>query len=775
MHDYSILDALSDGIMIVNRDYTIIFANRTMLAQCRMTAGEIAAGQKCHQLLHGCPVPCAEICLEKKQCPHDIVFQTGLGLHVTHHHTCPSGDKKNTAITASPLVNEKGEVDRLLLVMRDVTADEEIREKAERDADDLRNIFNSAPFAISYVDCAMRVLKMNPAMEKVAGLGTGEAQGRYCYDMWGRYAGDASRQGKERICDQCGVRKALADGRAHRYEREIAGRYYEVVSSPVRDNEQSIVGSMEIGQDITARRLAEISMRRYKHILSTTDDLLSFIDTNFSYRTVNDAYCRAFNKNRQEIEGHSVSELLGAELFESAIRGALERCLRGETVREEFSCFVPGLDMRRHMDVAYYPFFEADGSVSGIVANARDISRRKQVEERVKIFAERKNALHNLTLSILEAITPEEIGVTALAHLRRLIPCSGCCIALFDLGGKITRPLAVNADITPPFYRDNFSIFQCDSCMKKLRDGAFVLLSALTFPGADTCSFRDKILIDGIRAYAFFPLTVEGVLIGALSIFHDRDSSFSTDHLEIAWEIAAPVAVAIHKSRLNEALARHGRKLQEMTLEMAEIEDNERRGLARQLHDEAGQRLTSLGLNLDILYNDEVLRKSPELRARLDDCVTLVEQITEQTRNVMADLRPPVLDDYGLGPALRWYCQKVSRRSGLPVVFREEAIPPLPRPLENTLFGIAREAISNAVNHGCPGQITLSLRKTQTGILLRVEDDGRGFMEQQPGPLEQEQRWGLISMRERIAALGGRFEIQTLPGQGTIVLAEAAL
>lgn len=774
MPDYSILDVLANDIVIIGRDHTIIFANRSMLQQCGMTAAGTVIGRKCHMALHGCPVPCGEICLEKKECPLDLVFQTGRSLQVIHHHTCPGGNKKIAAITASPLVNANNEVDMLLLEVRDITTEEAIREKAERDAEDLRQIFNSAPFAISYVDNALRVLKMNPTLEKYAGISFREAQGRCCYELWGKYAGDPSRLGREKVCDHCGVIKALEDGKVHTYEREVAGRFYEILSSPVRNSGQRIVGAMEIGQDITERKMAEISRRRYEQILSTTDDLLSFIDTNYIYRTVNDAYCRAFNKKREEIENHSVIELLGADHFESTTREILDRCLHGEHITKEVVLNIPNLD-KLYLDVAYYPFRERDGSVSGIVVNARNISERKLAEEKLKIFSERKNALHNLLLSILEAVSPEEIGAVALAHLRGLISCAGSCIAMLDLEEKITRPLAVDADITPPFFRDNVMLFQCRGCLGKLLNNENVRLTALPSSDPDTCSIREKIFVDGIRAFAAIPLSLEGQLIGVLSMFHDEDGYFSDEHLEIAAEIAVPVAVAIHKSRLHETLIQHGRKLQALTLQMAEIEDNERSRLSRQLHDEAGQKLSALALNLNILCNDRMLENFPELHPRLIDSITLVEQITEQTRDVMADLRPPVLDDYGLGPALRWYCQKISKRSGRPVIFKEEIIPPLPHPLANTMFGIAREAISNAIHHGRPASITLELRKTAAGIRLQIEDDGSGFLCREMNKFDREPHWGLLSMQERMAALGGLFEIKSLPGRGTTVLAEAPL
>ncbi len=133
-------------------------------------------------------------------------------------------------------------------------------------------IFNNAPFSISYLDLEMRIVKINPLMEKLIGFKSDEVEGRYCYDVWGQYAGDDKRKGRERICGVCGVEKVLNDGKIHTYERRVADSYVKVIANPVKDIDGTVIGALECGNNITEKKRDEEALRKSEEKFRTMAD-----------------------------------------------------------------------------------------------------------------------------------------------------------------------------------------------------------------------------------------------------------------------------------------------------------------------------------------------------------------------------------------------------------------------------------------------------------------------------------------------------------------------
>ena len=223
------------------------------------------------------------------------------------------------------------------------------------------------------------------------------------------------------------------------------------------------------------------------------------------------------------------------------------------------------------------------------------------------------------------------------------------------------------------------------------------------------------------------------------------------------------------KARLHAEVSQQRTQLRALTARLAEVQENERKALARELHDQVGQNLSTLGLHLKIIQN-QLLLASPAAEAMqtlLNDTQGLIKQTTERVRNVMAELRPPLLDDYGLPAALEWYANRVAKRAGFLVqMAADEDLPRLPAAVENGLFRITQEAITNIMKHAQATSVVINLLVDEQSVALTITDDGRGIA---PAVLAgaPHEGWGLLSMRERAEALGGHFTIASQPGQGT--------
>lgn len=204
--------------------------------------------------------------------------------------------------------------------------------------------------------------------------------------------------------------------------------------------------------------------------------------------------------------------------------------------------------------------------------------------------------------------------------------------------------------------------------------------------------------------------------------------------------------------------------------------EEERRSIARELHDHFGQELIALKINLESARTGDA-----SIDARLDDSAAIVELLIQQVRDRSLDLHPPVLDDLGLIAAVEWLCGRQSSRSG--VAIEVTAPTPLPRlavEVETACFRIVQEAISNALKHASARRIEVSFVADEGMLHVEVADDGRGFVIDElarggTNGRNGRHTLGLISMQERAQLLGGKLQILSAPQQGTRVVAEIPL
>jgi signal transduction histidine kinase len=219
-------------------------------------------------------------------------------------------------------------------------------------------------------------------------------------------------------------------------------------------------------------------------------------------------------------------------------------------------------------------------------------------------------------------------------------------------------------------------------------------------------------------------------------------------------------------------LERHraSQKLHVLSHRLVEVQETERRHIARELHDEIGQTLTTAEMNLQAALRAP---NTPAIVRRLEDSIEAVERVLEQVHDLSLNLRPSMLDDLGLEPALRWYTQRQASLAGLKAEFRAEPLDGRLDPIiETECFRVAQEALTNVLRHAGARLVAVELRKTNGHLHLSVRDDGVGF---DVTALRQEAvrgaSLGLLSMEERTALAGGGIEYRSGNGKGTEVRA----
>ena len=213
-------------------------------------------------------------------------------------------------------------------------------------------------------------------------------------------------------------------------------------------------------------------------------------------------------------------------------------------------------------------------------------------------------------------------------------------------------------------------------------------------------------------------------------------------------------------------------EMRRLYLRLANVEDDERRALHAELHDRVGANLAALRLELYVIQGLLTRADATGAQQHLDSAREIAAETMDMARDLMAELRPPALDDYGLLAGLRTFAELQSTRLGLPIDVAGEELQPRPsRMIEGALFRIAQEAVVNAARHACARGVAIAVGQRDRQVILSIEDDGVGFDLDAPGTGPD--HWGLKNMRERAQAIGGTLHIQTAPGAGTRVVAQA--
>ena len=218
-------------------------------------------------------------------------------------------------------------------------------------------------------------------------------------------------------------------------------------------------------------------------------------------------------------------------------------------------------------------------------------------------------------------------------------------------------------------------------------------------------------------------------------------------------------------------LAKH--ELERLSARLVEIEEEGRRSLSRELHDEIGQTLTALRIEIAHALKQA---DGQQLKEELEHARALAERSVQTVRNICLLLRPALLDDLGLIPALQWQLQEFSRRSGIACQFSESGVQQhLPDSVKTCVYRMVQEALHNCEKHAAAAHIQVSLRQEPGWLTLEVADDGRGFALDAKGMPSQGSGLGIVGMRERAAMVGGKLSIKSSLGNGTRLAASIPL
>ena len=447
----------------------------------------------------------------------------------------------------------------------------------------------------------------------------------------------------------------------------------------------------------------------------------------------------------------------------------------------------PGIYTERDLKVAE----RVAQQIAGAISNAQLFNERKRVEEALRRSEETamRMAIENALIAemgsiISSTLNIEEVYQQFAEKARKLIPFDRVVINLLHSEDEHLWVTYVNGVEVPGRHKNESyplkgSLFER---MRQTQSGWIVQSEDPRETDDEFSPFAPSLQV-GLRSFLSIPLISGNQVPGALYFQDRKPMAYQEQHLRLAERIAAHISGAVANAqlfferkraeaevrKLLRSVEEKRKELRALTIRLQDVEEAERRRLAQELHDRVGQNFAALSINLNIIQRELSAESSGKVEARLEDSLKLLEETALHIRDVMAELRPPVLDDYGLLAALQWYGEQFTKRTGVSSVIQgAEATPRLPLRLEAALFRITQEALTNVARHARARQVTMTLEELAQEVRLTIADDGTGF----DFSFQSETRsaWGLISMRERAEAIGGRFQVKSAPGEGTRIM-----
>ena len=372
--------------------------------------------------------------------------------------------------------------------------------------------------------------------------------------------------------------------------------------------------------------------------------------------------------------------------------------------------------------------------------------------------------------ALTQTLNLEYVFETLLEHIRRIVPSDTAGVTLLTdethLAVRALRGYGTWADLEdiPTFQTSG----RTDSLIRRLNSDR----RSLTIPNTLASQpAENQSANQAIQTWLIVPITASDQVIGMVEFGRVGPEPFSPEQIQWAEALVSQVAVAIQNAWLFEQVSSNSERLQSLARKLVEIQEKERFSIARELHDEAGQALSSLKLSLGKLESDP---ECPQhVRQQLLNLKSLADSVLEELRRLAMDLRPVALDRLGLVAALEQLAHNMDS-DRLSIRFKAVGFEGkrLAQDVEIAMYRIVQEALTNVVRHAHASNVGILMEWKDNKVKVFIEDDGIGF---ETDLLERTDRLGLVGMRERAEMLGGALTIESTVGRGTSVIVEVPI
>ncbi len=424
----------------------------------------------------------------------------------------------------------------------------------------------------------------------------------------------------------------------------------------------------------------------------------------------------------------------------------------------------------RYIEVTASPLVDAQGHVSGVVEVQRDVTDERNLEETILQRNRELSAVNAIARVMGQSTRLDECLQLALNEVRRITRMDmGAIFLLEGEGNSLVLRVCYGLVKEVAEATGRFALSDA-ACGGVLEIGEPVIVQN----PSRVSRLAQLASCDTLSSLIHVPLSSKGAALGTLCLGTYEPRSFADEEISLLSAIGSQIAVAVENARLYEELSHKEQLRRELLRRLISAQEDERKRIARELHDETSQTLTALLYAIDAAGET---RDQSKLPAYLSKMRHLTGSAIDGVHKLIFDLRPTMLDQLGLIAALRWYAESRLEEAGARVEVTETGkVQRLPSALETALFRTVQEAISNIARHAGARHVAIHFDFQADRAEIRVEDDGIGFDPRQvSASADPRCGLGLVSMEERMNAVGGEFFLTSVPGEGTTITLRAAL
>lgn len=612
-------------------------------------------------------------------------------------------------------------------IFRDVTERKRTGEKLEQSeakykklSDEFEALLYAIPDKITLISPEFKIIWLNKAATETVHRDGDGFVGKYCYTVL---------CGRKEICEECPVRKSYLTGLPESVIiNNDYGSFIDVRTIPIKGGNGEVSGVIEISRDITHQKLIENELRENEaKFRAVADTSIAVIAIYQNHKVV------FLNAVSETVTGYSRDELLRMNFwdiihpdFKGKVRELGVARLQGLPVPDHYEFkIVTKNGQDRWLDFGIGMIqYEKNQAVIGI---AFDITERKETEEALKLSEKRYRQLHD---SISDAFVAVNMD-------GRIIECNNSFLSMTGYSASEIVKLRYE-EITPSKWRQ---IEEKIITEQVIRNGFSEIYE------------KEYIKKDG----TVFPIELSAFLI--------RDEEGKPQSM---WALIRDITSRKNAEKeLNKSLE----QMRHLSARLRSIREDESKRIAREIHDEIGQTLT--GIKMDLAFLEDKLTdllKPPEYKS-VQDQISSISNLTDSAvhtiRRITTELRPVILDSLGLSAAIEWQAEDFEHRTGVKCRFTstDEKLEIDPD-VATTIFRILQEALTNIMRHAKASGVKIVLEKEIHRIFFQVSDNGIGF---DINNIDKLNSFGILGMRERAELIGGVFEIESLPRKGTTI------
>ena len=519
----------------------------------------------------------------------------------------------------------------------------------------------------------------------------------------------------------------------------------------------------------------EMVLRR---IVDGMEDELLVIDKEYRVRFANSVVRDRFQHKDESLVGTLCYEMLygrSSPCSEPVLDCPLEKVLEsGSMTTIVHPAWVAGSDA--YLRVSAYPFRDSSDNITGIVELRRDITAAKETESELLRRYDELLALSRVSAALSGLWDLDAILKVALDSLLNIMNGTIGGILLLD---EQTQMLSyrVHQGLSGRYVEEMRMGLGQGIAGSVAEGGRSVLLEDISTD--PRVAHPDLVSTEGLKAFISVPLRAKDKVLGVINVASRESHRFTANDMHLLHSIGDQLGVAIEQAQLYERLRNARERLRELARQNLAAEEEERRRIARELHDETSQSLSGLALQLQALVDMAEMSESQDARfiAGLKKVQALTVQVHTEVSRLINDLRPALLDTLGLVPAVRQHAEARLRPLGIDVSVETEGQDRrLPAEIEAGLFRWIQGAIGNVAQHSEARNASIVLEYRGNELLLYVRDDGKGFDVSRITDIEESGRGrGVFSMKERVRMLDGSCSIESQLGQGTTAMARVPI